>query len=162
MPTTPLLDICAVDLSQTAIPGADLDCLLPQCGEMRQINRVVSYDLESKLSVGVKDVTDDEFWVPGHVPGRPILPGVLMIEAAAQLASIYYAVRARAEGWTSPPFLGFTRVDDTSFRGMIVPGQQFVVVTKEIKFSRRRFMSLAQGFVNNGLAFETRITGMAM
>ena len=53
---------------------------------MEHLNGVNYYDHNGKI-VGYKDVREDEFWVEGHIPGRPLLPGVIMIEAAAQLAS---------------------------------------------------------------------------
>ncbi len=56
---------------------------------MEQINAVVLEDCERAICVGYKDVRDDEFWVSGHMPGMPLMPGVLMCEAAAQLASYF-------------------------------------------------------------------------
>ena len=55
------------------------------------LDGIVLIDPGRHLIVGYKDVRPDEFWVRGHMPGFPLLPGVLMCEAAAQL-SCYYAV----------------------------------------------------------------------
>ncbi len=68
--TDPLFDISGHDLSNVHVPPNRLDELLPQCGDMRQVDRVVWIDDTSKYAIGVKEVRDDEFWVPGHIPGR--------------------------------------------------------------------------------------------
>src|ERR1700710_195987 len=83
-----------------ALAGIDLDGILsdqegiravnPQRGDMEQLNAIVYGDKEKGHIIGYKDVRADEFWVPGHIPGNPLLPGVLMLEAGAQLASFYF------------------------------------------------------------------------
>ena len=72
---------------------------------------------EDGLIIGYKDVRPDEFWVSGHIPGRPLLPGVLMIEAGAQLASFYTRTYV---GWKG--FIGFGGVDEVKFRMQVPPG----------------------------------------
>jgi 3-hydroxyacyl-[acyl-carrier-protein] dehydratase len=126
---------------------------------MRQIDRVVWINEEATKAIGVKLVRDDEFWVPGHVPGRPLLPGVIMIEAAAQLSSVLYQYRQKFE-YTE--FLGFTRVDHGIFRGTVEPGQTLILLAKEKKFQRRRFSCFAQGLVDGNVVFEVQCTGMRM
>ena len=74
---------------------------------------------------GYRDVRDDEFWVRGHIPGRPIFPGVLMIETAAQLVGYYAMSKMPSQG-----FLGFGGVEDVKFRGTVVPGQR-----RDLEFS---------------------------
>ena len=64
--------------------------------------------------VGFKDIRDDEFWVAGHIPGRPLFPGVLMIETAAQLASFY---TKKFVGWKG--FVGFGAVENCRFRAQV-------------------------------------------
>jgi 3-hydroxyacyl-[acyl-carrier-protein] dehydratase len=55
--------------------------------EMEQLTAIVHEDAARGLCVGYKDLTRDEFWVRGHFPIVPLMPGVLMCEAAAQLSS---------------------------------------------------------------------------
>ncbi|MDP7070288.1 MAG: hypothetical protein QF561_02955 [Phycisphaerales bacterium] len=153
----PLFDISGHDLSRTHVSPELLDELLPQCGDMRQLDRVVWIDEASKHAIGIKKVRDDEFWVPGHIPGRPLLPGVIMIEAAAQLSSVLYQYRLNFE---NAGFLGFTRVDDCVFRGSAVPGDTMVLLAVEKKFQRRRFACYAQGLIDGNVIFEVRCTGM--
>jgi 3-hydroxyacyl-[acyl-carrier-protein] dehydratase len=153
----PLLDLSTIDLSQVAVSPEEVGRINPQCGDMRQLDHVIQLDKETGLSLGVKHVTDQEFWVPLHIPGRPLMPGVLMIEAAAQLASIQYHMRTNENR-----FVGFTRCDETVFRGQVVPGDTLYLISEEVTFKRRRFVTRAQGIVNDKLVFESKITGMVL
>ena len=106
----------------------------PHRGDMVQLSGVAWWD--EVRGVGWRDVKEDEFWVPGHIPGRPLFPGVLQIEAGAQLSS--FVMTSRLE---EASFLGFTRVTDCSFRGQVVPGDTLILCTKEVKVNRRRFIT---------------------
>ena len=104
-----------------------------------------------------RDVKEDEFWVRGHIPGRPLLPGVLMIETAAQMVS-YYAMTALP----NRGFVGFSGVDNVKFRGQVTPGQRLIVVGKMVEVKRRRCIGDTQAFVDGKQVFEAMITGMWM
>ena len=101
---------------------------------MRLLDYVIWLNEDATCGLGVRDVRDDEFWVQGHVPGRPLLPGVLMIEAAAQLCSFLQGVRPRVE---PSQFMGFIRCDDVIFRGQVVPGDRLYLMAKEISCRAR-------------------------
>jgi 3-hydroxyacyl-[acyl-carrier-protein] dehydratase len=148
-----------MDLSQTVASKERVEEVNPHRGHMRLLDRVIWMNEDATCGVGVKQVRDDEFWVQGHVPGRPLLPGVLMIEAAAQLCSFLQGVRPHAE---ASQFMGFIRCDDVVFRGQVVPGDTLYLMAKEISYRRRRFTSKTQGVVNERLVFESTITGMAI
>src|SRR6266404_3256559 len=107
MPPQFLFDISAIDLSKVIFDQAVIREYNPQRGEMEQLNAIVYVDDSLGRIVGYKDVRPDEFWIPGHIPGRPLLPGVLMIEAGAQLASFY---TKKYIGWKG--FIGFGGVED--------------------------------------------------
>ena len=68
----------------------------------------------------------DEFWVRGHMPGFPLLPGVLMCEAAAQLGAYYLCAYRPFDG----DFLGFGGMDNVRFRGKVSPGDRLVLIAK--------------------------------
>ncbi len=157
MASEPLIDLAAVDLNQVAISADEVGRMNPQCGAMRQLDHLIVLDLASGIHVGVKHVRDDEFWVPCHIPGRPLMPGVLMIEAAAQACSIHYRLRNKEER-----FLGFTRCDETIFRGQVVPGDTLYLLGRELSYSPRRMVSRSQGWANGKLVFESKITGMVV
>src|SRR5215210_3938369 len=61
----------------------------PQRFEMEQLSAIIHLDRDAHVIAGYKDVRPDEFWVRSHLPGRPLMPGVLICEAAAQLCGFY-------------------------------------------------------------------------
>ena len=87
MATDFVLNLDEMDLSRVAFDAKALDNDLPQVGHLRMCDAVLWHNEDFTQGVGRKDVRHDEFWVPCHIPGRPLLPGVLMIEATAQMAS---------------------------------------------------------------------------
>ena len=131
MAIEPILDISTVDLAKVAISAEEVGKMNPQAGDMRQLNHVAFVRDDNQLAVGIKEVKDDEFWVTGHIPGRPIYPGVLMIEAAAQISSILYHLNAEGNH-----FMGFTRCDNCSFRGQVLPNDTLAIVSIIRKFQR--------------------------
>jgi 3-hydroxyacyl-[acyl-carrier-protein] dehydratase len=157
MATDFVLNLDELDLSRVAFDAKALDHDLPQVGHLRMCDAVLWHNEDFTQGVGRKDVRHDEFWVPCHIPGRPLLPGVLMIEAGAQLASFMQKNKYNREG-----FLGFTRCDDTVFRGQVVPGDTLYLAGQEVESTARRFISRVQGLVNGKIVFESTVTGMIM
>lgn len=123
--------------------------------EMEHLNAITHLDPATTEIVGYKDVAADEFWVRGHIPGRPLLPGVVMLEALAQLTSFYI-------GRTIPDigFIGFGGVDAVRFRASVVPGQRVVLLGKSVSIRSRMAVFDTQGWVDGKLAVEARITGV--
>ena len=106
MPPSLLFDIAGIDLERVVADQEAIRRFNPQRGDMEHLNGINWFDPKGKI-VGYKDCRPDEFWVPGHIPGRPLLPGVLMIESAAQLASYFVKAVLHWEG-----FIGFGGVED--------------------------------------------------
>ena len=150
-----LFDISDIDMTAVIADVAQIEKVNPQQGDMRQLDYLIWWNEALTAAIGVKDIRDDEFWVPGHIPGRPLFPGVMQIEAAAQLSSFVRRSRCKDDG-----FLGFTRVKNWSFRGQIVPGDRLVIMTKEVKSNSRRFVCDLQGWVDQKMVFDGSITGM--
>ena len=146
-----------IDINAPRVDRKGIELVNPHRGDMVQLDSVVWWNEDITKSVGTRIVRDDEFWTTGHIPGRPLYPGVLMIECAAQLSS-YTQLLSRKD----VEFLGFTRCDDTAFRGQVVPGDEMVVFADVLSANRRRFVSRVHGFVGEKLIFETKITGMVM
>jgi 3-hydroxyacyl-[acyl-carrier-protein] dehydratase len=151
----PFVDLHSLDLSRQMMTREDIEKLLPHRDVMFMLDGVAWHADDFTLAVAVKTIRGDEFWCKGHIPGRPIFPGVLMVESGAQLASIMYYARVRTD-----KFAGFTRIEDTAFRGMVVPGDTLYLVSREVKFSPRRFVADIQGIVDDKIVFESRVTGM--
>lgn len=155
MPPQLLIDISKIDLSQEVFNRQQIAEVNPQSFEMAQLDGIIWYDKTEHLAVGYKDITENEFWIRGHIPGRPIMPGVIMVEAAAQLASFYMK---RIYGLTG--FIGFSGIDSTKFRGTVVPGDRLILCGKIVKLRSRQFSARVQGFVGDTLVYDTIISGM--
>ena len=155
MASPPLFDLNGIDFSGVAISADDVGRMNPQSGHMRQLDHVIWINEQATRGLGVKQVRHDEFWIPGHIPGQPLMPGVLMIEAAAQLCSILFRSKLDDER-----FLGFTRCDNVVFRDQVKPGDTMHLLCEERQFKPRRFVSDAQAMINGTVVFEAKITGM--
>jgi beta-hydroxyacyl-ACP dehydratase FabZ len=93
------------------------------------VDRIIS-EGENKV-IGIKNVTNNEPFFQGHFPGHPVMPGVLIIEAMAQVAGVYILSRLNKEGFI-PFFLG---IDNARFRRPVIPGDQLVT---EITISKMK------------------------
>src|SRR5258708_1912392 len=116
MPPQLLYDLSAIDLNKVLYDQEAIRAVNPQRGDMEHLNAIVHVNADRGEIIGYKDVRDDEFWVAGHIPGRPLLPGVLMIEAAAQVSAFY---TSKILGW--PGFIGFGGAESIRFRQPVVP-----------------------------------------
>ena len=160
MPPPLLFDLSQIDLN--ARPLFDKDAILkvnPQCYEMQQLDGILWYDKDKQLILGYKDVTEHEFWVRGHIPGRPLMPGVIMVECAAQLLSFFIKEIFQEEG-----FVGFAGIDETKFRSVVEPGKRLYLLGKITKYKKKERTShvttYVQGVVDGKMVFETTVSGM--
>lgn len=90
MPQDILTDLNNLDLNKPTVDIEAIRTVIPHRYEMEQLNGIIKFDPENKIIIGYKDISNSEFWVRGHIPGRPLMPGVIMLEAAAQLCTYYY------------------------------------------------------------------------
>ena len=157
MPAQALLALDDIDLEETLFDLEDIRARNPQRFDLEMLDRVVPLDAELGSIVAVRDIRHDEFWVRCHFPKEPILPGVLMIEAAGQLCSFYYT-----ELTDFPGVIGFAACQQVKFRGIVRPGERLVLVGQMLALTKRRARFKAQGFVNEKPVFEAEVTGMAV
>ena len=150
-----LFDTSHVDFSKLAHDVSVIEATNPHRGDMRMLDGIVWESEDHLQAIAVKHVGSDEFWVPGHIPGRPIFPGVLMVEAGAQLASFM-----TMNIFDDLEFVGFGGVTDVKFRGQVAPGDTLYIYADGVNIKRRRAICMVQGYVNDQLVFEARITGM--
>ena len=155
MPPPAIIDPSTLDFSQLIADRDEIMRVNPHRHEFMLLDGVVFCDLEQRLFAGFHDVREDAFWVRGHIPGRPLFPGVLMIETAAQLASFMTHYILGFEG-----FIGFAGVDNVKFRGAVTPPCRFVIVGRGTNVKRRRTVCECQGFVGDTMVFEAEVTGM--
>jgi 3-hydroxyacyl-[acyl-carrier-protein] dehydratase len=152
-----IIDFSAYDLDRVVADIAEIRRVNPQRFEMEQLTAIVYDDRKIGVCVGYKDVTQEEFWVRGHMPGLPLMPGVIMCEAAAQLCS-YHAQR---HNLLDAEMIGFGGLDEVRFRGTVVPGDRLVVAAQKLQLRpgamiRCRF----QCFVREQLVCEGQIRGI--
>ena len=158
MPPVALVDPATIDTSRTLVDRDGIRRVNPQRFEMEQLTAIVAIDTDAHLIIGYKDVQPDEFWVRGHMPDYPLMPGVLMCEAAAQLASYYcHAIKLVESG-----FLGFGGMEDVRFRGQVRIGDRLVVVCKALRVNRRQTIFETQGFVESNMVYHGRIIGVPL
>jgi 3-hydroxyacyl-[acyl-carrier-protein] dehydratase len=158
MPPVVHLDPASVDLAHVVADQEAIRKVNPQRFEMEHLTAIVRIDRENQLAVGYKDVRADEFWVRGHMPGYPLLPGVIMCEAAAQLCSYYTFTQGLLEG----DFIGFGGMENVRFRGMVRPGDRLLLIAKGIRVHRRQTIFSVQGFVGTTMVFHADIIGVPL
>ena len=152
-----ILDFSEYDLNKVVADIEEIRRYNPQRYEMEQLTAICYENLETKSCVGYKDLAPDEFWARGHMPGMPLMPGVIMCEAAAQLASYYSQRHKLMEG-----VIGFGGLEEVRFRGLVRPGDRFVIVSRLLKVRRSILTCQFQCFVNQGLVCEGIIKGVSL
>lgn len=160
MPPENLLDPTSIDLTRVIAGKEEIRAANPQRFEMEHLDAICMVDADRKLAAGYKDVRDDEFWCRGHMPGNPILPGVIMCEAAAQLCSYYITRHTDLIG--PGRFVGFGGLEDVRFRTVVRPGERLVFVGFAEKLKRAVSYFKVQGFVGAQMAFHATVIGVPM
>jgi 3-hydroxyacyl-[acyl-carrier-protein] dehydratase len=158
MPPELHLDLGQIDCQRLLVDQEGIRTANPQRFEMEQLNAICYIDTANHIVVGYKDVRPDEFWVRGHMPGHPLLPGVLMCEAAAQLCGYYTFKHGLLEG----DFIGFAGMENVRFRSPVRVGDRLLLVGKAIKLHRRQTIFNVQGFVGATMVFHADILGVPM
>ncbi len=157
MPPSFLFDLAAIDLNSVEYDQQAVRSANPQRGDMEHLNGIIWSDRQRQRILGFKDIREDEFWVAGHIPGRPLLPGVIMIECAAQLASFYTRMFLERTG-----FIGFGGAEDVRFRQPVTPGKRLLMLAEHVSERHRRIRCNAQGVVDGVIVFEAGIIGVQM
>lgn len=117
---------------ETILTVEDIQQVLPHRYPFLMIDRVVEIEDNQRI-VGVKNVTANEPYFQGHFPGRPIMPGVMMLEAMAQAAAIL--AKKSTKGVPADCILLFVGANDVKFRRPVTPGD---ILRVEMRFVRSR------------------------
>ena len=96
----------------------EIEALIPHRWPFLLVDRIVEYDPDGKRIVGLKAVTNTEWYFQGHFPGMPVMPGVLQVEALAQTMGVYVA---KQPGFGERMGL-FGAIDECRFKRVVLPG----------------------------------------
>jgi 3-hydroxyacyl-[acyl-carrier-protein] dehydratase len=158
MPPPMLVNPSEVDCSRVAYTRAQIYAVLPQRYEFAQLDGIVRLDVERRLAIGFRDVRTDEWWCRGHMPRKPIFPGVLMVECAAQLAACAtHFVQPDVSG-----FVGFGGIDQAKFRDAVEPPARIVLACRGVDIRPRRIICETQAYLKGTVVFEATITGLRL
>ncbi len=119
---------------KTVFEVEDIHRLLPHRYPFSLVDRIVDF-IPEKLAVGIKNVTFNEPHFQGHFPGRPIMPGVLIVEAMAQVGGIVLTQMADVQNG----LFMFAGIDKVRFRRPVVPGDQLIMTVELLWVKKRRF-----------------------
>ncbi|MBE9052680.1 3-hydroxyacyl-ACP dehydratase FabZ [Nostocales cyanobacterium LEGE 11386] len=135
---------------KTTFSSEEIQNLLPHRYPFLLVDKIIDY-VPGKLAVGVKNVTVNEPHFQGHYPGRPLMPGVLIVEAMAQVGGIFLKQQS---GFEDGLFV-FAGIDKVRFRRQVVPGDQLVMTVELLWIKQRRFGKIqARAEVDGQLAAE--------
>lgn len=131
--------------------------VLPHRYPFLLVDRILSMELGQHI-VGLKNVTVNEPFFVGHFPHHPIMPGVLIIEAMAQVAGILAL-------FTNPENVGNQNIylmslDKVRFRRPVVPGDQLILDLKVLRGGKKVFKMAGKATVNDNLAAEAELVAM--
>jgi len=119
---------------KTTFSIEEIQELLPHRYPFLLVDRIIDY-VPGKKAVGIKNVTFNEPQFQGHFPGRSLMPGVLIIEAMAQVGGVVMTQMPNSQGG----LFVFAGIDKVRFRRQIVPGDQLVMTVELLWVKQRRF-----------------------
>jgi 3-hydroxyacyl-[acyl-carrier-protein] dehydratase len=129
-----------IDLEQprkTVFTIEEIRELLPHRYPFALVDRIIDY-VPGKSAVGLKNVTINEPFFPGHIPNRPLMPGVLIVESMAQVGGVILTQLPGMKG----KFFAFAGIDKTRFRRPVVPGDQLIMTVELLSFKMNRIAKM--------------------
>lgn len=155
-----LVDLDSLDLTQTALPEERIRAILPHDHEWKMIDGVCHLDLEEGVIVGYKDWNEEPWWAAGHIPGRPLMPGVLLCEGGAQIATLLLKLR---EGMPDDQFVGLGGLENVRCRGQVEPPARVHFVSRVgVKSGNRIAKYPAAAYANGKLVMEMQLLGVLL
>jgi beta-hydroxyacyl-ACP dehydratase FabZ len=117
------------------------------------VDRILELEKDTRV-VGIKNVTHNEYFFQGHFPGKPIMPGVLIVEAMAQVGGVLYAKSIGLEGTQAVYFM---TIDQCKFRKQVIPGDQLRIEMTVIRKRKRGWKMRGEVFVDGSLVSEAEL-----
>ncbi|QUS62429.1 3-hydroxyacyl-ACP dehydratase FabZ [Synechocystis sp. PCC 7339] len=123
--------------AQTQFTIQEIRDLLPHRYPFALVDRIIDFQ-PGKSAVGLKNVTINEPFFPGHIPDRPIMPGVLIVESMAQVGGVILTQLPGMRG----KFFAFAGIDGVRFRRPVVPGDQLIMTVELQSFKMQRIAKM--------------------
>ena len=156
---TPIVDLGSINPTEVVVPDEELRLCLPQDHEFRVIDEIRHIDEEQRIVVGRSEVGAEPWWARGHIPGRPLMPGVLIVEGCAQIAAVLVA---RLGVWPSGTLMGLGGIDKARFRKVIEPPATLWFTARVDRLSHRFVRHTAQCVVDDEIAAEIVVLGVPL
>jgi 3-hydroxyacyl-[acyl-carrier-protein] dehydratase len=140
------------------VPAMDIHEImrhLPHAYPFLLVDRVLECEVGQRIKA-IKNVTINEPFFQGHFPGYPVMPGVLIIEAMAQVSAIL-AYITRGERHDAKSLLYFAGIDDARFKRPVFPGDQLVLESVELHAVRGVFKFAAKASVGGELVAQAQL-----
>ncbi|MFM8281035.1 MAG: bifunctional UDP-3-O-[3-hydroxymyristoyl] N-acetylglucosamine deacetylase/3-hydroxyacyl-ACP dehydratase [Bacteroidota bacterium] len=143
---------------QKQVPVLDINQILkvmPHRYPFLLVDRITEVDQEAKKIIGYKNVTINEPFFPGHFPERPIMPGVLIVEAMAQVGGL---LLLNSDDYKEGKLVFFMAINNAKFRKPVIPGDQLMM---EVTMTGKRFNTFAmsaKAFVDGALVAEAELS----
>ena len=132
----------------------EIQRVLPHRYPFLLVDRIISLEMGKRIE-GLKNVTINEPFFQGHFPGRPIMPGVLIAEAMAQVGGIL-ALLSTPENLGNPA-LFLLGMDKVRFRQPVVPGDQLRIIVEVLRSGKKFWKMKAQTLVDQNLVAEGEV-----
>ena len=142
-----------MDQEQTALDIRHILDVLPHRYPILLVDRILSID-PGRRAVGIKNVTFNEPFFQGHFPGAPVMPGVLIIEAMAQVGAV---MLLRSVPDRHQKLIYFAGIDKAKFRRPVVPGDQVRFQVEVLKLRSRAALLRGEAFVDGALVAEAEM-----
>lgn len=154
-----IVDPAEIDFAHVVADIDEIRRYNPQRYEMEQLTAIVFIDPVNIIAAGYKDVTDRDVWVRGHMPGMPLMPGMFMCEAAAQVCSFV----TQKLDLLGAQMVGLGGLEHVRFRGPVVPGDRLLIACALTKVRRKRLIvSEFQGTVGDTIVVDGRMKGVPL
>lgn len=135
------------------LEAAEIQKIIPHRYPMLLVDRILELE-PMKRAVGIKNITMNEMQFLGHFPGEPIMPGVMLIEAMAQVGGVAMLYPEENRGKIAV----FGKIDNVRFRRQVIPGDQVVTTAEVMKIRGNMGVIHCEGKVEGKVACECDCT----